>query len=159
MPRGEAHDPQAQPLQPQQQRETGGEKVPDRKPAGMDWGSFVEARIREAQDSGAFENLPGFGKPIPGLGGMDDEDWWLKEKAKRENINLLPPALEIRLDVERSLQRIAGLAYEADVRRAVAALNQRIVQAQRAAVWGPPCDTQLLDVEEVVSQWRASREG
>lgn len=139
--------------------EAAGQKVPDRKPAGMTWGSFVEARIREAQDGGAFENLPGFGKPIPGLSGTDDESWWLKEKARRENINLLPPALEIRLDVQRTLQRIDTLAYEADVRRTLEALNKRIVQAQRAAVWGPPCDTQTLDIEATVARWQAKRGG
>ena len=133
------------------------QKVPDRKPAGVGWSSYTEARIREAQDQGAFENLPGFGKPIPGIGGMDDEDWWLKDRARRDGINLLPPALEIRLDVERTLQRIADLAYEIDVRRAVRELNGRIAQAQRAALWGPPCDTQPLDEEQAVTRWRESR--
>jgi len=135
------------------------QKVPDRKPAGMRWGSFIEARIREAQDGGAFDNLPGFGKPIPSITGQDDEDWWLKEKARRENINLLPPALKIKLDVERTLQRVDTLVYEADVRRTLEALNKRIVQAQRAAVWGPPCNTQQLDIEAAVAQWRTKREG
>ena len=148
-----------QPPEQAAQNEPAPEKLPDRKPAGISWVSFVEARIREAQEGGAFDNLPGFGKPIPGLTGNDDEDWWLKEKARREKINLLPPALEIKLDVERTLQRIDALVYEADVRRTLEALNKRIVQAQRAAIEGPPCDTQPLDIEAAVARWRAKREG
>ena len=31
------------------------------------WDSLAEQRIREAQASGEFDNLPGFGKPIPGI--------------------------------------------------------------------------------------------
>ena len=35
------------------------------------WLSLAEHRIREAQAAGEFDNLPGFGKPIPGI---DDSD-------------------------------------------------------------------------------------
>ena len=41
--------------------------------------SLVERQIREAQERGEFENLPGAGKPLRGLGGADDPDWWVKQ--------------------------------------------------------------------------------
>jgi hypothetical protein len=37
----------------------------DRKTFVGDWGSHVDAMIREAQARGDFDNLPGAGKPIP----------------------------------------------------------------------------------------------
>jgi hypothetical protein len=58
---------------------------------------LAETRIREAQEAGEFEDLPGLGQPIPGIDGVEDELWWVKQKLRREKISLLPPALEIRL--------------------------------------------------------------
>ncbi|HVD28538.1 MAG TPA: DUF1992 domain-containing protein, partial [Mycobacteriales bacterium] len=42
------------------------------------WESVVEAQIRQAQERGDFDDLPGKGKPIPGLDDPDDEQWWIK---------------------------------------------------------------------------------
>jgi len=36
----------------------------DRKPASRDWESWIDQQIREAQEQGAFDNLPGKGHPI-----------------------------------------------------------------------------------------------
>jgi hypothetical protein len=54
----------------------------------MKWDSLAEDRIREAQASGEFDNLPGFGKPIPGIDEPYDELWWVKDKLKREAVEL-----------------------------------------------------------------------
>ena len=44
------------------------------------WESPVERAIREAQERGEFDNLPGAGKPLRNLGSPDveDPDWWVK---------------------------------------------------------------------------------
>ena len=56
--------------------------------------SHVDRQIREAQERGEFDNLPGAGKPIPGIGGNYDENWWLKELLRREDIHGgVPPTL------------------------------------------------------------------
>jgi len=39
----------------------------ERKPPGVSWESWFEEQIRQAQEGGAFENLPGAGKPLPDL--------------------------------------------------------------------------------------------
>ncbi len=132
--------------------------VPDRKPAGMSWTSYADAKIREAQENGQFDNLPGFGKPLPNTGDPYDENWWVKERLRREGISLLPPALEIKLDVEKTLARLSEITSETAVRRELAELNQRIRAAHRASLWGPPCDTQPLDEEAIVIQWRNDRQ-
>ena len=115
--------------------------------------SLAEQRIRAAQAAGEFDNLPGFGQPIPGLDEPHDELWWVKDKLKREQLSALPPALAIRLDVEQTLARIATLENEAEVRQEIALLNERIRKASFAVAWGPSVDVVPLEVDEIVSQW------
>jgi hypothetical protein len=39
---------------------------------------LVEKQIREAQERGEFDNLPGAGKPLRGIDAdRDDPDWWV----------------------------------------------------------------------------------
>jgi DnaJ homologue, subfamily C, member 28, conserved domain len=118
---------------------------------------LAEQRIRAAQAAGEFDNLPGFGQPIPGIDEPHDELWWVKEKLKREQLSALPPALAIRLDVQRTLDRLTTLASEAEVRDEIAALNDRIKQASFAVTWGPSVDVVPLEVEQVVGEWHAGR--
>ena len=47
----------------------------------------IDRIIREAMDSGEFDDLPGEGKPIPGAGSVDDEYWWIREWVKRNLID------------------------------------------------------------------------
>lgn len=117
---------------------------------------IAEERILAAQKEGLFNNLPGFGKPLPGIDEFPDEQWWVREKLKREGISHLPPALVLRLDRERTLARIAELESEALVRQEVESLNARIRKGSFAA-WGPPVDVVPLDVEVMVAQWRRQR--
>jgi hypothetical protein len=121
------------------------------------WDSLAEHKIREAQTSGEFDNLPGFGKPIPGIDEPHDELWWVKDKLKREGISSLPPALALRLDLERTLARIAELASESQVRQELAALNERIRSGSIGPLWGPSVDVVPLDIDQAVKDWRAGR--
>ena len=62
----------------------------DRKPPGLSWESWTEKQIEEGRRAGLFDGLDGQGKPIPGLDGARDEDWWVKAKLRREEIDYLP---------------------------------------------------------------------
>jgi DnaJ-like protein len=125
-------------------------KIPKRP----DWDSYAEELIRTAQEEGLFDNLPGFGQPIPGIDEPHDELWWVREKLKREKLNALPPALAIRLDIEQTLVGLPAIGDERLVRRELLELNERIRIAQRNAVWGPSCDVMPLDIETVIATWR-----
>ena len=129
------------------------DRVPKQK---TNWRSLAEQRIAEAQAQGKFDNLPGFGQPIPGIDQPHDELWWVKKKLERENISVLPPALQLQLDRERTLAKIAGLPSEMQVREEVAALNERI-RKLRLGASGPSVNVLPLDVTEVVEDWRARR--
>ena len=49
--------------------------------------TLVDRLIREAIESGDFDNLPGAGKPIPRAGKPDDGYWWFRDWVKRNGIN------------------------------------------------------------------------
>ena len=101
-----------------------------------------------------FDDLPGLGKPIADIDEPHDETTWLKKKLKRERLNVLPPALETRLDVERTLEAVFQCGTERQARELLEQLNVRIREANFAAVWGPPSTTMPLDIESTLQQWR-----
>lgn len=45
--------------------------------------SVADRVIREAMESGDFDDLPGTGEPIPGVGTVDDEMWWVRRWLER----------------------------------------------------------------------------
>jgi Domain of unknown function (DUF1992) len=128
-----------------------------RKPSGTSWESWIESQIRVAMEEGAFDNLPGAGKPLPNLGQEHDPLWWVKQLTQREQISLLPPSLELLRKVERELATIEKLQDEATVRRRVAALNIEIAKVNATVVEGPPTRLGKLDVDQVVARWRRTR--
>ena len=129
----------------------------ERKPPEASWETWIEAQIRVAMEEGAFDNLPGAGKPLPNFGQEYDPLWWQKQLAQREQINVLPPSLELLRKVEKELAAIVKLHDEATVRRRVAALNVEIAQVNATVVEGPPTCLDILDVDQVVTQWRRTR--
>ncbi len=129
----------------------------ERKPPGTSWESWVEAQIRVAMEKGAFDNLPGAGKPLPNLDREYDPLWWVKQLVQRERISMLPPSLKLLRKVEMELAAIEKLHDEATVRRRVAALNVEIAKINATVVEGPPTRIGTLDVDQVVARWRRTR--
>ena len=74
----------------------------------MRFETWVERQIREAQERGEFDDLPGAGQPLPGLTGQYDELWWVKRVAEREHLSLLPPMLALRYVDEEFLDDLRG---------------------------------------------------
>ncbi|WP_078653802.1 DUF1992 domain-containing protein [Streptomyces catenulae] len=85
----------------------------ERKPPGVDFESWIDRQIREAQERGDFAGLPGVGKPLPGLDRPYDELWWVKEKMAREDLSFLPPSLALRKEAEEAAQAAADAPSEA----------------------------------------------
>jgi hypothetical protein len=131
----------------------------ERRPTLADWENWVERQIREGIERGEFDNLPGAGKPLAGLDGPRDEEWWVKEKLRREQVSHLPPALAVRKELEVALARIAEATSEDVVRQIVAEINDRIVHVNSRTITGPPSTLMPLDVELVVQRWTATRSG
>jgi hypothetical protein len=129
----------------------------ERKPYGTSWESWIDSQIRVAQEQGAFDNLPGAGKPLPDHGQDYDPMWWVRKLAEREQVSLMPPSLELLRKVETELAAIDKLPDEATVRRRIAALNVEIGRLNATVVEGPPTRLAKLDVGRVVARWRQAR--
>jgi hypothetical protein len=129
----------------------------ERKPPGTSWETWIDAQIRVAREQGAFDNLPGTGKPLPNLDQPYDPLWWVKQLVKREQVCDLPPSLELLRKVEKELAAIEKLPDEAAVRRQVAALNADIAKVNATVVEGPPTCLGTLDVDKIVARWRRTR--
>ena len=129
----------------------------ERKPAGKSWESWREELIQLAREEGAFDNLPGAGKPLADLGESYDPDWWVKKLVRRERVSLLPPALELLRKVEAEVERIWKLSREDEVRERIRALNVEIARANARAAEGPPTCLAPLDADTIVAEWRAAR--
>src|SRR2546422_363879 len=109
----------------------------ERKPREMTFASWVDQQVSEAAERGAFDNLPGAGKPISRRGGTDA---WLQDYLRREGISgdeLLPTPLRLRKEIERLTETVQDLRSEAEVRAVVKGLNRRIAEWRRIPD-GPP---------------------
>ena len=119
---------------------------------------WVELQLQRAMERGDVDNLPGYGKPIEGLGGEHDPDWWLKKLVKREHISVLPPSLQIRKDDLELDGVLDKQPTETEVRREVEDFNDRVRRARIQPLGGPPMITPERDVEAEVEAWRVRRE-
>jgi hypothetical protein len=121
--------------------------------------SVIDQQIRMAEERGDFADLPGKGKPLPGLDSADDENWWVRRWVEREGVPseaLLPTPLQLRREVERLPETVRDLPTEEAVRATVADLNRRIAEWVRAPS-GPAVPVRRADAEEIVRGWRDAR--
>lgn len=120
--------------------------------------SWVDQQVRVAMARGDFDNLPGAGKPIEGLGGEHDPNWWVKKLIEREEITgVLPTALALRKEDAGLDAQLDRESAEKVVRELLVDFNRRVVEARRQLQGGPPVITRLRDVEEEVAAWRERR--
>ena len=131
----------------------------ERRRTLAEWEDSVERQIREGIERGEFDNLRGAGEPLAGLDGPRDEEWWTKEKLRREKVSYLPPALAVRKELEVALERIEQATSEHTVRQIVTEINERIRYVNSRTITGPPSTLMPLDVELVVQRWTVTQSG
>jgi hypothetical protein len=128
----------------------------ERKPPEMSFPSWIDQQIAEAERRGAFDNLPGAGKPIPDRGEADYLQLWLRDYLAREGVSaeeLLPTPLKLRKEIERLAGTVQEVRSEQEVRETVRDLNRRIMEWRLSPV-GPPIFVPLVDEEKAVGGWR-----
>ena len=124
----------------------------------MRYESWVERHVREAIERGEFDNLPGAGRPLPGINGREDDNWWVKSLLEREQLPMpLPASLALRREVADLPQTLADVPDERTVRDIIEDLNRRIRDSHRRRVDGPSIVVKPVDVEQTVTDWRRSR--
>lgn len=126
----------------------------ERKPPGVDFETWVDRQIREAAERGAFDDLPGAGKPLASVDAPYDELWWIKAKMEREGMSYLPPTLMLRKEVEDAVAAARDAATEAQARRIIADINEKIRAAVARPPVGPPLNKKPYDVEQFAAEWR-----
>jgi hypothetical protein len=132
---------------------------PQRGSTAAERAAFVETAIQQAIRRGDFDDLPGAGKPLPGLDAGHDPDWWIRRKIQSEKLTGLgPPALMLRVESAELEERLDALAREDDVRAALDDFNRRVIEARRQLLGGPPVVTPTRDVDEEVAAWRSRRD-
>jgi hypothetical protein len=128
----------------------------ERKPREISFASWIDQQVAEAAERGAFDNLPGAGKPISRRGGTDA---WLQDYLRREGVSadeLLPTPLRLRKEIERLTETVQDLHSEDEVRQVAKGLNRRIAEWRRIPD-GPPVYLRLVDEDAMVTRWDARR--
>jgi hypothetical protein len=131
----------------------------ERKPPEISFVSWVDQQISEAAQRGAFDNLPGAGRPLPRRALSSEA--WLQDYLRREGVSaeaLLPTPLRLRKEIERLTETVQELASEQQVREVVAELNRQIVEWRRIPE-GPPIFLSRVDEEAMLTLWRERRPG
>ncbi|WGX97529.1 DUF1992 domain-containing protein [Nocardioides sp. L-11A] len=119
--------------------------------------SWVDLQVRQAMERGDFDDLPGAGKPIADLGATHDPDWWVKRLVEREQITVLPAALQLRKDDAELDTALDRLGSEHEARAFVEDFNARVLRARYTPVDGPPLITMPRDVDATLAAWQERR--
>jgi len=113
---------------------------------------IVEERIKDAQKKGDFENLPGSGKPLDlDEGSCVAEDLRLAYKILK-NADFAPPEIEIKNEIKKTEDLLAGMKDEKEKYRTLKKLNFLIMKlnTMRNASINFDCPQQY--VEKVVGR-------
>lgn len=102
-------------------------------------------------------DLPGAGKPLH-LSDVDDPDWWVKQLAKREGLDFsaaVPTVIALRRQRDTFPDSLDDLATKRACARSCS--HYSLVEDRRrpALVSGLPIVARLVDVDDMVEQWRA----
>jgi hypothetical protein len=89
---------------------------------------IVEERIRRAQKKGDFKNLPGAGKPL-----ALEDDRYIAEELRLaykilKNAECLPPEVELKKEIQRAEDLLAGMKDTSEKYRAIKKLNFLIMK-------------------------------
>lgn len=89
---------------------------------------IVEDRIQVSQKKGDFDNLPGTGKPLE-----FEDDRHIPEELRLpfkilKNADCLPPEIEMKKEIERTEDLLAGMSDTAERYRTMKRLNYLIMK-------------------------------
>ncbi len=122
------------------------------------WMKLVERRIKEAEEQGAFDNLPGKHKPIKleDYGNMPD-DLRLAYKILK-NAGCLPPELQLRKDIRRMEDLLEHISDEKEAYRLIKEINFRIMKLNMMGKRSPMLEENQVYYKKVLEKIRQKRQ-
>ena len=114
---------------------------------------WIERVIREAQEAGKFDNLPGTGERIPDIDQPYEPGWWARRFVARERHR--EASAELARAIERELPRILSGTVEHEARAGLESLNAEINEHNARAPEGN--DLPLLEVDRLLREWAQRR--
>ena len=130
-----------------------------RKPPGLGWETWIDRQVREATERGEFDDLPGAGQPIPDLDKPFDELSWVKDKLRREGLTYMSPSVALRKEGHDARLAALEARSDAEARRILEAVNQKIRNANRTGIAGPALMLVPHDVEGLIRERRRAGRG
>jgi len=129
----------------------------ERRPPGVDYESWIDRQISDAEKRGEFDDLPTAGKPLADLAKSPDPNWWIKGKLRSEGLSYTPPSLALKKAVADALDAALEADSDEQAREVLETINGEIREANRKGIKGPPVVFRPFDVEGVLSARREGR--
>jgi hypothetical protein len=117
---------------------------------------IAERKIREAQEKGEFDNLPGKGKPL-----QLEDDSQVPEELRLaykilKNADCLPPELELKKDIVRMEEMLRGVTEVKEKYRLMKKLNFQIMKLNMMRGVSPLLEEDQVYYDKVVEQFSKS---
>jgi hypothetical protein len=136
----------------------------ERKPSGMSFETWVDQQISRARERGAFENLPGAGRPLPKRDREQTSFDWALDWARRESgddpsvvVGMLPPGMALRRERDLLPAAVTQLAGEAEARALAEDYNRRVREFWRRPQLTADVVPGLADADALAAHWHATR--
>lgn len=113
---------------------------------------IIEKRIKEAQEKGEFDDLPGHGEPIK----MEDdshipEDLRLAYKILK-NADCLPPEIELKKEIRQMEDMLANIPDEKEQYRLIKKINYKIMKLNMMGNKSPLLDETQIYYKKIVDR-------
>lgn len=119
---------------------------------------LIERKIKEAQEKGDFDNLPGRGKPLK----LEDdsgvpEDMRMAYKMLK-NADCLPPELELKKEIRQMEDMLAGIPDEKERYRLIKKINLKISRLNMMGRGSPLLEADQVYYGKVVDKLNSKEE-
>ncbi len=120
--------------------------------------TIVEERIRKAQRTGAFDNLPGSGEPL-----VYEDDRFIPEELRLaykilKNADCTPPELELKKEIRRTEELLTGVEDAAEKYSVMKKLNFLILKLNSTREGAIMFDVPQHYTGKLVEKMEASKE-
>ena len=113
---------------------------------------IVERKIKEAQEKGAFDNLPGSGRPVD----LEDDshvpdDLRLAYKVLK-NADCLPPEIQLRKEIRQMEDLLDSIPDEKEKYRQIKRINFKVMQLNMMGKRSPLLEDDQLYYDKVLEK-------